>query len=102
VDLPRIDSGCLRRLLLLCRNGCGVVPVREGRYEPLVAVYPKGAFDIAARRLGRSELKLQEFVHELVAAGLVNPWSLPPQMDAQFVNWNSPGEAVPRTGQMQG
>ena len=90
VDLPRIESWCLRRLLLHSTNGCGVVPVREGRYEPLSAVYPKRAFGIASARLDRSELRLQDFVRELVGAGLVHPWSVPPQMDDQFTNWNYP------------
>ena len=90
VDLPRIESGFLRQLLLHSANGCGVVPVRDGRYEPLAAVYPKRAFDAALARLCRCELKLQEFVQELVSAGLVRPWPIPPQMDDQFANWNSP------------
>jgi len=95
VDLPRMEPGCLRRLLLHSGNACGIVPVRQGRYEPLAAVYPQRAFVIAAARLERSELRLQEFVRELVAAGLVHPWPVPSQMGDQFANWNSPGEAAP-------
>jgi molybdopterin-guanine dinucleotide biosynthesis protein A len=90
VDLPRIESACLRLLLLHSANGCGVVPVREGRYEPLTALYPKRALDFAVARLGLAELKLQEFVQELVSVGLVRPWAVPVQMDEQFANWNSP------------
>jgi molybdopterin-guanine dinucleotide biosynthesis protein A len=100
VDLLCIESRCLRQLLLHCTTGCGVVPVREGRYEPLIAIYPKRAFPIAAARLNRSELKLQEFVRELVGAGLVHPWPVPLQMEDQFANWNSPSEAAPHTGEI--
>ena len=89
VDLPSMESACLTQLLLRSTNGCGVVPMRLGRYEPVIAVYPKRAFAIAAARLDRHELKLQEFVGELVAAELVRPWTVPPQMDGQFANWNS-------------
>jgi molybdopterin-guanine dinucleotide biosynthesis protein A len=92
VDLPRMESDCLTQLLLRSANGCGVVPIRLGRYEPLIAVYPKKAFAVAVARLDRRELKLQEFVRELVAAELVRPWTVPPEMDGQFVNWNSKGE----------
>ena len=91
VDLPRMESGCLSQLLLRSANGRGVVPVRLGRYEPLAAVYPKKAFATAVARLDRRELKLQGFVGELVAAGLVRPWTVPPQLEDQFVNWNSLG-----------
>jgi molybdopterin-guanine dinucleotide biosynthesis protein A len=93
VDLPRIESACLRLLLLHSADGCGVVPVREGRYEPLTALYPKRALDFALARLGRSELKLQAFVQELVSVGLVRPWAVPVPMDEQFANWNSPTDA---------
>jgi molybdopterin-guanine dinucleotide biosynthesis protein A len=90
VDLASMSSNCLRRLLLCSGRGCGIVPVRQALYEPLAAVYPKQALSIALARLERSKLKLQEFVRELVAAGLVRPWQVPPEMDDQFLNWNSP------------
>jgi molybdopterin-guanine dinucleotide biosynthesis protein A len=90
VDLPRIESACLRLLLLHSANGCGVIPVRDRRYEPLTALYPKRALDFALARLRRSELKLQAFVQELVSVGLVRPWAVPVQMDDQFTNWNYP------------
>jgi molybdenum cofactor guanylyltransferase len=92
VDVPKVESACLTQLLLRSANGCGVVPMRLGRYEPLIAVYPKKAFATAAARLDRRELKLQEFVGELVASKLVRPWIVPPQMEGQFVNWNSQGD----------
>jgi molybdopterin-guanine dinucleotide biosynthesis protein A len=90
VDLPRIGSECLKELLLSSGNGCGVVPVRGGRYEPLAAVYPRQARKSAIARLRRSELRLQDFVQELVSAGLVRSWPVPPRIDDQFTNWNSP------------
>jgi molybdenum cofactor guanylyltransferase len=96
VDLPGMESACLAQLLLHSTHGCGVVPVRLGRYEPLIAVYPKEAFAMAVARLDRRELKLQGFAGELVAAGMARPWTVPPQMDDQFANWNSPGEGRQR------
>ena len=92
VDLPNVESACLAQLLLRSANGCGVVPMRLGRYEPLMAVYPKKAFATAVARLDRRELKLQAFVGELVEAELVRPWTVPSHMDDQFANWNSQGE----------
>jgi molybdenum cofactor guanylyltransferase len=90
VDLPAMKSGCLRRMLLYSNQRCGVVPIRQGHYEPLAAVYPREVLPIAQARIRRGELKLQEFVRELVVTGLVRPWRVPPEMDDHFANWNWP------------
>jgi molybdenum cofactor guanylyltransferase len=90
VDLPHISSTFLREVLERRKEGCGVVPVRNGRFEPLAAVYPKGASAIANKRLERGDLKLQEFVAELIESRMVHPWAVPKEMEDQLTNWNLP------------
>jgi len=89
VDLPRIDADFFRELLRQ-RQDTGVVPVRNGRFEPLAAVYPKSASAVANKRLERGDLKLQAFVAELIELGLVRRWDVPEHMEGRLVNWNLP------------
>jgi molybdopterin-guanine dinucleotide biosynthesis protein A len=89
VDLPRIDTDFFRELLRQ-RQDTGVVPVRNGKFEPLAAVYPKSASAVANKRLECGDLKLQAFVAELIQLGLVRPWDVPEDMESRLINWNLP------------
>ena len=89
VDLPRIDAYFFRELLRQ-RQDTGIVPVRNGRFEALAAVYPKSASAVANKRLERGDLKLQAFVAELIELGLVRSWDVPEEMEDRLVNWNLP------------
>jgi molybdopterin-guanine dinucleotide biosynthesis protein A len=89
VDLPRIDTDFFRELLRQ-RQDTGVVPVRNGKFEPLAAVYPKSASAVANKRLERGDLKLQAFVAELIELGLIRRWDVPEHMEDRLVNWNLP------------
>jgi molybdopterin-guanine dinucleotide biosynthesis protein A len=91
VDLPLMESAFLKLLLLHSNDSKGTVPIKEGRYEPLVAVYPKQAFAVAVARIERSDLKLQDFVRQLVSLGLVGSLLVSPEMNGLFSNWNSAG-----------
>ena len=68
----------------------GVVPVRDGRYEPLVAVYPRAARAEAAARLARGELALQAFMHAGLAAGWLRSRPVTAVEEPLFANWNRP------------
>jgi molybdenum cofactor guanylyltransferase len=93
VDLPLMNLICLSELIRLALGAkSGVVPVLNGKFEPLVAIYPKGALPIAFERIERQQLKLQEFVLELQAKQIVLPWIVPLEMSPCFNNWNHPEE----------
>jgi molybdenum cofactor guanylyltransferase len=97
VDLPQMDLDCLSEMLRRCFcSKAGVIPVLDRRFEPLVAIYPKAAFARAVARVIQKQLKLQEFVAELMMEHLVVPWEVPPARAACFVNWNEPWQVLPR------
>ncbi len=68
----------------------GVVPVREGRFEALVAVFPKAALGMAEVRLAGADRSLQGLCREVEAAGLVRRWVVPSERQGEFRSVNSP------------
>ncbi len=90
VDLPFLTVGLLRDLVHKGGAEVGVVPVRAGRPEPLVALYPPAARDEVTRRLNAGELALQPLVQAGLAAGWLKPWPISDADAVQFTNWNRP------------
>ena len=91
VDLPRMDPNCLFEILRECsRSRVGIVPVLDQRFEPLAAIYPKTAMERAVKRIAHNQLKLQDFIHELVLNRMVTPWEVPSKWAYCFLNWNEP------------
>lgn len=89
IDLPFMETEFLARLLEACGPGRGAVPRGHTRYEPLAAVYPRAAAQIANAALDAGRLKLQGFVDELVRATLVEPYPLSAGDLRLFQNWNT-------------
>ncbi|HEY5894031.1 MAG TPA: molybdenum cofactor guanylyltransferase [Chthoniobacterales bacterium] len=85
VDMPAMSAAFLSGLLKI---GSGVVPRRNGWFEPLAAVYPKAALPIATACLKTSDRSLQTFIHKLIASNLVTTIDVPPEKELLFVNWN--------------
>jgi molybdopterin-guanine dinucleotide biosynthesis protein A len=94
VDLPAMSTTLLRRLLALTTPGVGLVPVLAGRFEPLVAVYPREAHPEALARLSRGELALQPFVRAGLAAGWLREYAVPVVDEVCFTNWNRPEDLI--------
>lgn len=87
VDLPKIRGAFLRNLLI---EGSGVVPQLNGRFEPLVAIYPKAALPVAENRLSSGDFSMQKFVQDCVAQRLVTPRKISPDDAPLFTNLNTP------------
>ena len=71
VDMPFMTS---KQMQVLCRHttwGCGVVPVVEGRFEPLAAIYPREAAAHFSAALAGHDFSLQPLVRHLVRADKV-------------------------------
>lgn len=96
VDLPALTAELLRSLCARATPGVGVVPVRRGRLEPLVAVYPRVARAEALARLERGELAMQPFVRAGLAAGWLREHVVAGDEERCFVNWNRPVDLAGR------
>ena len=92
VDLPRMTVEHLRKICGQARPGCGVAPVRQERFEPLCAVYPKEAAALAAEAVKGDDVSLQAFVRRLQGAGLMQTMAVPPEDEGLYRNVNSPGD----------
>ncbi len=92
VDLPLLAPSMLLALISKARPGLGVVPIRNGRFDPLVAIYPRQLLDEATRRLDRTDLALQPFVAEGISQGCLIAWPVPTRFEDCFTNWNSPAD----------
>jgi molybdopterin-guanine dinucleotide biosynthesis protein A len=102
VDVPLVPADLLAELAGTARReGMSILPVREGRPEPLVAAWHRSALpalEAAAARKG----SFQEVVVELVAGGRARLHSLDPAGASLLANVNTPSEfarlAAPAAG----
>ena len=80
----------LRQLCELLQSGCGCVPLNETFFEPLCAIYPVEAAEIAARSLASGDVSLQHFVQLLQRENLVRAYPLPAAEKIFYHNANTP------------
>ena len=92
VDLPEMTAAFLHGLLMLCRDGGGVVTRGPDFFEPLAAVYPKVAQALAWEQLQRGEFSMQRFVAAALREKLVVARKRQPEEDALFTNFNTPAD----------
>jgi molybdenum cofactor guanylyltransferase len=90
IDMPHVQPEFLKKLLARSEAGCGVVPVCCNRFEPLVAVYPRVALEIAVDQLKNDDHILQRFVEKLLKRRLLIDYEVGTGEQDQLVNWNSP------------
>ena len=88
VDLPRVESGLLTRLLEASAGHDAAAPRLSGRPEPACACYRKTALAVVSRRLDRGRLKAADALAELDTAWLEDVpaeqlWNLNTQQDYQ-------------------
>jgi molybdopterin-guanine dinucleotide biosynthesis protein A len=90
VDLPRVRPSFLEKLLAGAEAACGVVPIRNNHFEPLIAVYPKAALEPAVAQLRKRDYVLQHFVKLLLEHRLVTGYQVEISEQYQLENWNRP------------
>jgi molybdenum cofactor guanylyltransferase len=90
VDVARMEALFLEELLKKCAPAVGIVPQIDGRYEPLVAVYPRSCVRFAVNQISRGQLRPQDLVQRLLREQLVQIYQVPPSETALFANWNRP------------
>jgi molybdenum cofactor guanylyltransferase len=90
IDLPRVQPSFLQRLLAGTEASCGIVPVLNNLFEPLMAVYPKAALELAVAQLRKRDYVLQNFVKLLLEQRLVTGYQVETGEQYQLENWNRP------------
>jgi molybdenum cofactor guanylyltransferase len=90
IDLPQVMPGFLMKLLARSEAGCGIVPVHHNRFEPLIAVYPGAAVQVALDQLHQEDYVLQHFIEKLLEAGLMVGYDVELSEEHQLENWNTP------------
>jgi molybdopterin-guanine dinucleotide biosynthesis protein A len=98
VDLPRIQPGFLKGLLARSETGRGIVPMHQNRFEPLVAVYPASALEVAVAQIRDRNYALQHFVAKLLENQLIVSYKVETSEHVQLENWNTPEDAQSLSG----
>ena len=98
IDLPRMTVDHLRRLWTMAQPGCGCVPLNETFFEPLCAIYPVEAADIADRSLASGDVSLQHFVQLLQREHLVRAYPLKAMEKILYHNANTPADLPDSAG----
>jgi molybdopterin-guanine dinucleotide biosynthesis protein A len=88
IDMPRMTTEHVRKLLSCARPGCGVVPMNENWFEPLCAVYPAEATDVARRALAEEELSLQNLAQNLSQRNWIKSYEVLESEKHLYLNLN--------------
>lgn len=96
VDLPGMSAGWLRRLISGMGPGTGCVPCQAGRMEPLAAIYPNRAWNVARAHLERPpanpKASARGFCRRGLETGWMTLWETPPEDHTTLTNWNTPSD----------
>jgi molybdopterin-guanine dinucleotide biosynthesis protein A len=96
IDLPLLTPGWIAGHLLapVAKSGweSGVVPWRDGRFEPLGACYPASLHALARDLLAGGERSLQAFAEAALLGGAVEKLVLDPAGCGLYFNLNSPAD----------
>jgi molybdopterin-guanine dinucleotide biosynthesis protein A len=95
VDLAWITEAHLRRLVELATDTCGVVPVRGGICEALVAAYPTTLAGSAQAVLAEAPRAPHAWVRAEAARGRLRLWEAPEDWAVALHSWNTPDD-LPR------
>ncbi len=95
VDLPQMTADFLRKLLAKCDSLTGAMAKLDGRFEPLVAIYPKRCHAIAFDFVIHSRHAARDFAEACVREHAVRTLTVTPSDAGCLANWNSPADASP-------
>ncbi len=92
VDLPRMTTELIRRLVGRCDPLTGVIPKVKGHLEPLAAIYPKRCRYLARECLLKFRLAARDFAQSCLREHAVRTMSVPEKYNPCFENWNTPSD----------
>ncbi|HEY1490194.1 MAG TPA: molybdenum cofactor guanylyltransferase, partial [Verrucomicrobiae bacterium] len=87
VDMPQMTIEILQVLLAHCRGNCGAIPRVEEKIEPLAAVYPRAALELARSQLDNGRSAARDFAERCVEQNLAAFVHLSASQAACFENW---------------
>ena len=90
VDLPFMTAEHLQDLSDLAADNIGVVPMIDGKAEPLCAIYPKKARGEFLNALRGDNFSLQPIIRDLIAGGKMRPMPVPDASRDLYRNINEP------------
>jgi molybdopterin-guanine dinucleotide biosynthesis protein A len=94
IDLPNMSSDYLQQLLAFCPNDSGLVPRRNGTFEPLAAIYPASCLTVAESFLQSENYSLQPFVERGTSEGWLKIREVNQSEEPLFLNLNTPADLV--------
>lgn len=92
VDLPQMTADFLRRLLAESTSHCGVVPMLDGYFEGLAAVYPRSLLPIVKEVLSGHDHSMQLLHRLAVERGMMRRREVRGEERHLFENWNLPSD----------
>lgn len=92
VDLPGMTTEYLGSLLKRCTEGRGVVPQRDGRFEPLAAIYPAACLSLAEQNLKTGDCSMQTLVRRALKENLLVERFVSEAEASLFFNLNTPAD----------
>lgn len=93
IDLPQMRPDFLRELAeTAVRTGRGIVPLHGERFEPLAAIYPRGALALAELHLQSPDRSMQRFIRAALELGLISARELREPEPSLFQNVNRPAD----------
>ena|SRR5437870_6262508 len=92
VDMPFMTVSQLRNLCELATSGTGVIPVIDGRPEPIAAVYPREAREKFLEALHSTDFSLQPIVEKLIAVGMLGAAPISGPARDLYKSINEPGD----------
>jgi molybdenum cofactor guanylyltransferase len=92
IDMPLMTTDYLRSLCDRLEPGCGLLPVIEGRAEPLAACYPVEAERDALVALSGQDFSLQSLTQQLIQSGKLKTVAVAKTERQLFRNLNQPAD----------
>ncbi len=92
VDMPAMTSAMLMKIVSMCEDEMGCVPIDDRGFEPLAAAYSKQLLPLAEEMLAAGRYSMREFVKEAIDRGRMRTLQLEPAEQIHFINCNRPSE----------
>jgi molybdopterin-guanine dinucleotide biosynthesis protein A len=97
IDMPFMSPDYLQFLMARATAGCGIVPVLNGKPEPLAAIYPRESAVIVAGIIAQqSDLALHSLTSNLLHTGMMMSLVVSPNEISLFHNINEPDDVTDR------